>query len=174
MFHQTLILFIIPLGRCLSMLPSPPSNSPTNSAMEAGFWYADFDTPFSKAGCLNKLPLPFNHPQDRANYPTQLECCKAAYGGQMSGMCLRQLSSPPTASPKGSGGATFWYPDYNTPWAEATCINSLPFAGGRITYSTKEACCSGAYGGQYSLACICSLTDAPIVCFTIESKFERV
>ena len=103
MFHHYLILFIVFLGHCLSMLPSPPSNSPTNSAMESGFWYADFDTPFSKAGCLNKLPLPFNNPQDRVNYPTQLECCKAAYGGQMSGMCLSQLSSPPTTSNAGSG-----------------------------------------------------------------------
>ena len=39
--------------------------------MEACFWYANFDMLFSKAGCLNKLPLPFKNPQDSANYGVQ-------------------------------------------------------------------------------------------------------
>jgi len=100
------------------------NNSPSNSAREGGFWYADFDTPWLEAGCLNnKLPLPIIDLKDRPNYSTQLECCKAAYAWQMPGVCLSQLlPSPPTTSATGSGGvATFLYPDNSsTSWTEAT------------------------------------------------------
>ena len=76
----------------------------------------------------------------------------------MSGVCLQGLENPPTLSPTLPGGlTTFYYPDYETPWDRATCLNTLPLPfthGGRPTYSTKEACCAGAYGGQVSKACM--------------------
>jgi hypothetical protein len=151
-------------GKCLSMLPSPPTTAPTTSLMEAGWWYPDYDTAWSEAGCSNKLPLPFNNPNDRPKYSSQLACCKGAYAGQMSGECLSQLPSPPTSAPTGSGGAGFWYPDYDTAWSEATCLNTrpVPFGkGGRPTYSTMIACCKGAYGGQMSGKCLSELPSPP-------------
>jgi hypothetical protein len=151
-------------GKCLSELPSPPTGSPTNSAFETDFWYPDYDTQWSDAGCSNKLPLPFNNPNDRPHYKSQLSCCKGAYAGQMSGMCLSQLPSPPTMAPTGSGGAGFYYPDYDTPWTDATCKNTrpLPFStGGRPTYATMIACCKGAYAGQTSGACLSALPSPP-------------
>ena len=88
----------------------------------------------------------------------------------MSGACLRGLENPPTTSPTLTGNiAAFYYPDYETPWDRATCLNTLPLPfthGGRPTYSTKEACCAGAYGGQVSKACICSLDNPPLGCPT--------
>mmetsp|Transcript_18278 Transcript_18278/g.32216 ORF Transcript_18278/g.32216 Transcript_18278/m.32216 type:complete len:548 (-) Transcript_18278:144-1787(-) len=153
-------------GKCLSMLPSPPTGSPTNSAMEVDFWYADFDTAWDAAGCSNKLPLPYS-PNDRPIYPTQLKCCEAAYGGQMSGACLAQLPSPPTASLVGMGVADFWYPDYDTAWIETGCKNELPLPylhGGRPQYASPEACCAGAYGGQVSLVCVCGMPSPPAGC----------
>jgi len=151
-------------GNCLMQLPNPPTGAPTNSAFEADFFYPQYELPWSSAGCSNSLPLPYPNVNDRPNYPTQLACCKGAYAGQMSGVCLAQLPSPPTTSPTGSGGYDFFYPDYETPWSHATCKNSrpLPFVtGGRPTYSTMLACCKGAYGGQTSGACLAALPSPP-------------
>ncbi|EJK70750.1 hypothetical protein THAOC_07863, partial [Thalassiosira oceanica] len=119
-------------------------------------WYPDYSSAWSDAGCLNTLPKPFND-GDRPVYATQLECCKAAYGGQSSGKCLSELASPPTTSPTSAGGADVYYPNYSKSWAEATCINDNPVPSGRPTYSTQSACCSGAYGGQTSQACVCAV-----------------
>jgi hypothetical protein len=151
-------------GTCLSELPSPPTGSPSTSDFEAAFWYPDYDTAWSVAGCSNKLPLPFNNPNDRPNYSTQVACCKAAYAGQMSGTCLSELPSPPTTSPTGTGGAGFWYPDYETAWSIAGCSNDRPVpfkTGGRPTYATMLACCKGAYGGQSTGACLAALPNPP-------------
>ena len=96
-------------GECLSRLAAPPTTSPTMSGGLVDFWYPDYDTAWPDAGCLNTLPLPYNNPNDRPQYETQLACCKGAYGGQSSGKCLSQLASPPTTSPTLSGGmAGFW------------------------------------------------------------------
>ena len=116
-------------------------------------------------------------------YFPQLECCWAAYAGQvccdgavhwssigyevssltytsfvlsfsllkMSGACLSQLKSPPTTSPTNTGNAgSLFYPDYSTAWPDAGCINVLPVPSGRPTYTSRLACCKGAYGGQVS------------------------
>ena len=74
------------------------------------FWYANYETEWAKSGCLNNRPLPYNNIHDRPNYPSQLECCKAEYAGQESGICLSQLPNPPTVSPTDVGGADSWYP----------------------------------------------------------------
>jgi len=148
-------------GKCLSTLPSPPTTSPTNPGGIADFWYPDYDTAWSEAGCLNKFPLPFPNVNDRPNYKTMLECCKAAYGGQVSGACLSNLPNPPTGSPTGSSGLEFWYPDYDTTWSVAGCINTRPMPSGRPTYKTMLECCKGAYGGQVSGACLSELPNPP-------------
>jgi hypothetical protein len=151
-------------GKCLASLPSPPTGSPTNSAHTGDFWYPDYDTQWSDAGCSNKLPLPYNNKNDRPSYRTQLACCKGAYGGQTSGTCIAQLPSPPTTTPTGSGGYPFYYPDYDMSWSDAVCKNErpLPFTtGGRPTYSSMLACCKGAYAGQSSGACLASLPNPP-------------
>merc|ERR1711865_195052 len=70
-------------GKCLSQLATPPTTSPTSSVFQAVFWYPDYDTSWSVAGCSNELPLPYNNPSDRPQYDTQLACCKGSYGGQM-------------------------------------------------------------------------------------------
>jgi len=143
-------------GKCLSELASPPTTSPTMAGGVGNVWYPDYSTAWSDAGCLNTLPKPFKD-GDRPVYDTLLECCKAAYGGQSSGKCLSELASPPTTSPTQSGGASVYYPNYGVSWSEATCINDYPVPSGRPTYSTQSACCSGAYGGQTSQACVCAV-----------------
>jgi len=152
-------------GKCLASLPTPPTTSPTKSGGMTDFWYPDYDTAWSEAGCSNASPLPFPNKNDRPNYSTQLACCKGAYGGQISGKCLASLPNPPTTSPTGSGGLDFYYPDYDTSWNIATCKNDrpLPYANknDRPNYSTLLACCKGAYGGQQSGACLASLPNPP-------------
>jgi len=148
-------------GKCLSMLPSPPTTSPTSSDYAAAFWYPDYETVWSEAGCSNTLPLPYNNVDDRPNYKTLFACCKGAYGGQMSGKCLSELDSPPTTSPTAVGGSEFYYPDYDTAWSEAGCVNTLPIPSGRPNYDTQIACCKGAYAGQMSGKCISELATPP-------------
>jgi len=92
---------------------------------------------------------------------TELSCCKANYPNQMSGACLASLPNPPTTSPTEAGGFSVYYPDYDTAWTQATCINERPLPSGRPTYSTLLACCKGAYGGQVSGACLASLPNPP-------------
>merc|ERR1719428_1642181 len=142
-------------GACFSELESPPTTSPTNPGGLTNFWYPDYDTAWSIAGCKNTLPLPYNNPNDRPNYDTHIACCKGAYAGQVSGACLSELESPPTTSPTNEGNTgSDYYPDYSLPWPEGKCINKLPVPSGRPTYSTKIACCNGAYGGQVSQTCM--------------------
>jgi len=149
-------------GFCLSKLEAPPTTSPTTSDFTVDFWYPDYDTAWTSAGCLNTLPLPYNNVNDRPNYPTQLECCKGAYAGQMSGVCLSQLESPPTTSPTNMGNTgSLFYPDYGTTWPEAGCVNVLPVPNGRPTYMSQLECCKGAYGGQISGVCLSQLDSPP-------------
>lgn len=113
---------------------------------------------------------------DSPGFDTELECCRTAYAGQVSGHCLSQLPNPPTTSPTGTGEVIFcmhistyfqlrsdillhfsyaggldvYYPDYESPWLFAGCINRRPMPSGRPTYTSMLACCKGAYGGQVS------------------------
>jgi len=149
-------------GKCLSQLPSPPTTSPTTLDGLGALWYPEYEKSWAEAGCSNKLPLPFTT-GGRPTFPTQLACCKAAYAGQMSGKCLSQLPSPPTTSPTTTEGG-LWYPDYETPWAEAGCTNARPYpfsTGGRVTYDTQLSCCKGAYAGQMSGKCLSQLPSPP-------------
>lgn len=103
------------------------------------------------AGCKNGPPVGFNY-GDRPTYATRLACCKGAYGGQTSGVCLSQLPSPPTQSPTDDLGGR-WWPDYATAWSDAGCKNGPPVGfnrGDRPEYDSQLACCKAAYGGQMS------------------------
>ena len=186
-------------GACLESLPNPPTKTPTSAPTgnpvvaptpptppaptptdgTAGFWYPDYQTSDWTIGvCKNAWPLPYETEFDRPNYPTQLECCQAAYGGQMSGACLEELPNPPTNSPTiastGSPVVTppsptpptpptagFWYPDYATNWFDAGCLNTWPLIGfnenDRPMYDTQLECCNQAYGGQTGNACIAQI-----------------
>ena len=115
-------------------------------------WYPDYGTAWSEASCKNERPLPSGRP----TYDSLLQCCRGAYGGQVSGKCIAMLDSPPTLSPTGAGGLDFYYPDYDTAWSIATCKNErpLPFLhGGRPTYTTMLACCKGACEIPFMLCC---------------------
>ena len=86
------------------------------------------------------------------------------------------LPSPPTTSPTSSDRtAPFWYPDYESPWSHATCLNTLPlpykYANDRPNYSTAKECCKMAYAGQMSKSCVCSLDSPPTRCPNVV-KFE--
>ena len=83
-------------GACVGQLPSPPTTSPTAAGAAGSDWYADYATSWSVAGCKNTLPRP-NYAI--VLYATELECCKAAYGGQVSEACVQGLPNPPTKSP---------------------------------------------------------------------------
>lgn len=67
-------------GYCLSQLPQPPTQSPTDTG-GLDVYYPDYATPWNDAGCINARPLPSGRP----TYSTMLACCKGAYAGQMSG-----------------------------------------------------------------------------------------
>ena len=173
---------------CIMGLPSPPTakpsvapttvapttKSPTTVAGQGGGWYADYSTPWPNAGCMNTVPHP-NHAT--MFYPTQLACCKAAFGGQTSNACVMGLPSPPTAKPSvapttiapitklpttlaGQGGG--WYADYGTPWPNAGCKNTTPLpVYATVVFDTQLECCKAAFGGQYSGACIKGLPNFP-------------
>ena len=107
-------------------------------------WHPVYSNGWSQGYCRYEVDC--NSPA----YSTELACCNGAYMGQVSGYCLMQLPSPPTLSPTDDGGLDVYYPDYDTPWIEAGCINTRPMPNGRPTYTTMLACCKNAYAGQVS------------------------
>ena len=67
-------------GNCLAALPNPPTTSPTGTG-GLGVYYPDYKLDWSEGYCVNTRPMPSGRP----TYTTMLQCCKGAYGGQMSG-----------------------------------------------------------------------------------------
>ena len=163
-------------GTCIKTLPIPPgrptfatlltccaiayagqysqactnSVSIINNATNSSLFYPNYSLAWDVGKCINQLPIPSGWP----TYSTQLACCKAAYADQQSKACIQSLPSPPTSSPTKTGGPDIYYPDYSLPWPEGRCINTVPVPSGRVTYTTKLACCAGAYAGQASGACV--------------------
>ncbi len=86
-------------GACIKGLANPPTSSPTKAGDFGTDWNADYPTSWATSGCKNTLPRPNYAIQ---LYKTELECCKAAYGGQTSEACVRGLLNPPTKSPSKS------------------------------------------------------------------------
>ena len=83
-------------GACIGGLPNSPTMAPITVGGVGGKWYADYATPWPNAGCKNTAPYPT---YAFIFFSSQLACCKAAFGGQVSGPCIKGLFSPPTMSP---------------------------------------------------------------------------
>merc|ERR1719491_2608108 len=115
---------------------------------------------------LLRRPVPPLFSSSRPTYATQLECCLGAYRGQKSDNCLGELLEPPTLSPtritdspsEAPSVGKPWYPDFETEWTEAGCLDTLPFPfphESRRTYTREIDCCKKEYNGQRSNACMC-------------------
>jgi hypothetical protein len=145
---------------CIKGLPTPPTFSPTTAAGAAGKWYAEQGPAWSNGGCTNTIPYPI---YATVFFDTQLSCCKGAFGGQMSGACMKGLPNPPTAAPTTTGGVGGkWYADYDTSWPKAGCKNTTPYpiyAG--TFYDSQLLCCKGAFAGQPDNACLQKLANPP-------------
>ena len=147
-------------GACIKGLPTPPTFSPTTAEGAAGKWYAEQGPAWSNGGCTNTIPYPI---YATVFFDTQLSCCKGAFGGQMSGACIKGLANPPTAAPTTTGGVGGkWYADYDTSWPKAGCKNTTPYpiyAG--TFYDSQLLCCKGAFAGQPDNACLKGLANPP-------------
>jgi len=171
---------------CLKGLPNPPTPLPTSLPTRSPSnktWYADYDTIWINSSCTNTTPLPV---YATTFFATQLDCCKAAFMGQMSGACLKGLPNPPTPLPTSlltkspshlptstptksptaiNPNQGKWYADYGTPWINAGCRNTLPHPNYASHYfESQEECCNSAYAGQTSGACLNGLrSKSPIM-----------
>lgn len=132
---------------CVNAAAAASGNNPSSTQP---LYYPDYSKAWDDGKCINLAPIPSGRP----TYSTMLACCKAAYDNQQSKTCIQALPSPPTSSPTKVGGPDIYYPDYSLPWPEGKCINTVPVPSGRTTYTTKLACCAGAYAGQSSRACV--------------------
>jgi len=113
-------------------------------------WHPDYQQPWSTAGCVSKPDC------DSPGYSTQLECCQTAYGGQVSGACIRQLPTSPTDM------IEKWYADYGKTWSDAGCKSATPYPSYATTFFNSQlVCCKGAFGGQTSGVCIRGLPNTP-------------
>ena len=137
-------------GACIKRLPIPPTFSPTTVSTK---WYADQGGAWSTGGCKNTTPLPI---YATIFFDTQLLCCKGAFGGQMSGACIKRLPIPPTFSPTTVESASGkWYADQGGAWSTGGCKNTTPHPiYATIFFNTQLACCNDSFGGQLSGACI--------------------
>lgn len=117
-----------------------------SSSLPRPGWHPNYSAGWSGGYCVYTID------PNTPSYPTQLDCCRGAYRGQISGYCLGRLPSPPTRAPTGSGGLDVYYPDYTLPFAQGYCTNRrpMPMNGGRPTYTSEMACCKSAYAGQQS------------------------
>ncbi|EJK69194.1 hypothetical protein THAOC_09578 [Thalassiosira oceanica] len=85
---------------CVRELDSPPTQTPTAETVEPTVsptgivWYPDFETEWTKAGCLSTRPFPFPH-GTRITYKSEATCCKREYRGQDPPVCLCNSDSLP-------------------------------------------------------------------------------
>lgn len=142
---------------CINGLVNPPTTSPTKAGDAATDYYPDYSLAWPEGKCINSKPVPSGRPI----YTSQLACCKAAYGGQVSKVCINDLPNPPTMAPTKAGGPEEYYPDYSLAWPEGICINTVLVPSGRPIYTTALGCCQAAYAGQVSRACIIAATPTP-------------
>jgi hypothetical protein len=113
-------------------------------------WHPDYSKSWSVSGCVYKKDC------DSPGWDTEAACCAGAYGGQTNGACTSI-----NAGTSGSG-ASRWYPDYDTPWPMAGCVNALPLPiHATIFFDAQLDCCNGAFAGQMSGACISKLVSPP-------------
>lgn len=76
-------------GHCLTTLPNPPTSSPVDADGGLPIYYPNYDENWSDGYCVNTLPMPSGRP----TFASELECCKRAYGGQISGKSLLRCFS---------------------------------------------------------------------------------
>jgi hypothetical protein len=70
---------------CIKNLAIPPTTSPTKQVPDA--WYPNYALPWPDGMCINTLPIPSGWP----TYSSEMACCKASYGGQMSNKCIKGM-----------------------------------------------------------------------------------
>lgn len=114
------------------------------SGNPAAAWHPTYSAGWIRGHC--RFTVDCNSP----SYSTQLDCCRNAYRGQMSGYCLSTLPNPPTQAPTGSGGLDVYYPLYEEAWSDGYCVNTSPMPSGRPAYTSQLHCCKQAYRGQIS------------------------
>ncbi|KAL7523997.1 hypothetical protein ACHAXR_000395, partial [Thalassiosira sp. AJA248-18] len=68
------------------------------SDIPAAAWHPTYSAGWSNGYCQKTVDC--NSPP----YPSEVECCKTAYAGQISGFCLSKLPNPPTTSPTDDSG----------------------------------------------------------------------
>jgi hypothetical protein len=143
-------------GACLGQLASPPTTSPTATGASGTDWYADYGTSWSVAGCKNTLPRPTYAIQ---LYATELECCKAAYGGQTSEACIQELPNPPTKSPSKAPTLKPTSSPSKAPTSKPTATPSKAPTSSPSRAPTNAPACTGggsvAPGGSCSSANLC-------------------
>jgi hypothetical protein len=83
-------------GACLAGLPLSPTMAPVTAGGVGGKWFADYGKSWCIAGCKNTFPYP-NYAT--IFYSSQLECCKCAFSGQTSNVCVKGLPMSPTLLP---------------------------------------------------------------------------
>jgi len=147
-----------------------PSSTPV-------LWHRDLTKTWSAGTCINVADC------DSPGFQTQLECCKGAFGGQMSGACLKGLPNPPTQLPTSlltkspshlptslptksptalNTNEGKWYADYGTTWTDAGCKTTLPHPNyATLFFDTQLECCKSSFAGQTSNACLKGLPDPP-------------
>ena len=139
-------------GYCLTQLPADerPTTAPTG-VDGPDIWYANYDVAWEDGHCINKAPVP----NGRNTYDSQLKCCKAQYGTQLSGACLQNLPADerPTTAP--TGNDMRFFPIWSS-WETGHCDNapSKLTGGNTYFYDTQEECCHAWFNNQPSGACL--------------------
>jgi hypothetical protein len=139
-------------GACLQNLPADerPTAAPTPDG-GPDIWYANYDVAWEDGHCINKAPVP----NGRNTYDSQLKCCKAQYGTQLSGACLQNLPADerPTTAP--TGNDMRFFPIWSS-WETGHCDNapSKLTGGNTYFYDTQEECCHAWFNNQPSGACL--------------------
>ena len=154
-------------GKCISVLPNPPTASPTTSARIADFWYPQYEISWDQAGCSNTLPLPYNNTNDRPKYNSEESCCASAYGGQVSVACICGLDNPPLGCPgvveyivtttTVTISSTFDLGDLVVPYNQAGFIQTL-----ESTIAALVQASLGADGGTVEKVIILSIDGEPV------------
>ncbi len=75
----------------------------------------------------------------RPSFTSMAACCIGSYPDQTSGACFAGMANPPSAAPSAVSDIK-WYPDYDTPYDEATCLSGGE-SGSRFVKSNVMLSC---------------------------------
>jgi len=138
-------------GACFAGMANAPSAAP--SSVDDIKYYPDYDTDYEDATCLPGTM------DGRPSFSSMAACCIGSYPDQTSGACFAGMANAPSAAPSALSDIK-WYPDYDTPYDEATCLSGGN-PNGRPTYATQGECCIKAYPDQTTGACFAGMATAP-------------